>query len=153
MNSVTLEWMATQFKLKLRRISTVNQNVLHFEWIMFGLLQVRIGMFIPLLQLRPWEEIPAWDLQGLPDWNAQGLRNWSTLRYGKVLGIHQILQVSIVVWYSSQDLNNGLSPMGKPVVSIVPFPFFFIQKCPMEYAPISPSPPPKNCQYDEIMFN
>jgi hypothetical protein len=48
---------------------------------------------IPVLQLRPGEEVSAGDLQGLPDRDPEGLRDRPALRDGKVLGVHQILQV------------------------------------------------------------
>ena len=55
--------------------------------------QIRFGMLVPLLQLRPGEEVQARDLQGLPDRDVEGLRDRSALCDGEVLGVHEILQV------------------------------------------------------------
>ena len=68
------------------------------EWIFirisveYFLLQIWSRVFVQILQLRPWEEIPAGPLQGLPGWDTPRLRVGTIVWTGEVLGIHEILQ-------------------------------------------------------------
>ena len=57
--------------------------------------QIWLGVPLPILQLRSRKEIPARNLQRFPDRNVEGLRDGAAVRNGKVLGIHEILQVRL----------------------------------------------------------
>ena len=69
-------------------------------------LQIWSRVFVQILQLRPWEEIPSGPVQRLPGWNTPRLRVWTIVWTGEVLGIHEILQVlSILLVQSSGNIN------------------------------------------------